>query len=180
MQPVEFDAGNFEPFIGVVNMVWSFNCTKIILTGCIFKYGVAYKTKYVATDFGAFLLNQMLETRLKETPGGVLSHEQAVEVLKKAMEVTTNKKFGMELFNLQVSLYRNCKSGKNYDLTKIDLDGVKFNTIGIAGDWRIAEEFKHGKYWMNEETFVDYLCDQWRNVFCSPFCLHLANSYLNK
>lgn len=86
MQSVEFKANEREPFIGVVNMVFPLiSSTWIHLIH--FKYGVAYTNKYVATDFGAFLLQQMIETRQKSAKNGILTKEEAIDVLKAAMEV---------------------------------------------------------------------------------------------
>lgn len=114
MQPVQFEANNFKPYIGVVNL-----------------YGVAYTPKYVATDFGAMLLNQLLETRFKSSPEN-LTKEQATDVLKSAMEI---------------SMYRNCKAGKSYDLTFVDRNGVHFTEpTTLTGNWDLAETFKHGRF----------------------------------
>nr|CAD2165720.1 unnamed protein product [Meloidogyne enterolobii]CAD2188918.1 unnamed protein product [Meloidogyne enterolobii] len=108
MESVPFEAGKFETFIGVVNL-----------------YGIAFVGKFAATEMGMFLLRQMLETRRKE----VLSREEAIALLKEAMEV---------------SLYRNAKTGNSFDLTIIDKDGVKSTEIsGFIGDWGIAEKYKN-------------------------------------
>ncbi|KAF7638769.1 Proteasome subunit beta [Meloidogyne graminicola] len=113
MEAVPFEAFEYEPFIGVVNL-----------------YGIAFEGKFAATEIGLFLLRQMLENRRKEE----LSREEAVTILKEAMEV---------------SLYRNTRTGNNFDLTIIDKDGVKNTEItGFIGDWEIAEKYKNisGKF----------------------------------
>lgn len=115
MQSTEFKENEYEPFIGIVNM-----------------YGVAYTNKYVATDFGAFLLQQMIETRVKGTKDGILSKEEAIEILKLAMEIT---------------ICRHSRTGKSYDITTIDVEGTKFGSpVTVTGDWTIAEKYQQGKF----------------------------------
>jgi hypothetical protein len=45
-----------------------------------------------------------------------------------------------------VSIYRNCKAGKNYDITIIDESGTEFKGKEIVGDWAMAEAYQHGKF----------------------------------
>ncbi|VDN03685.1 unnamed protein product [Thelazia callipaeda] len=96
-----------EPFIGVIT-----------------SRGVAYRTKSVATGMGAMLLNQVIETEQSKT-NGKLSKDQAVEVLRKSLEL---------------SIYHDCVADNEFEISIVDKDGVQLGKPEVVvGNWDIAE-----------------------------------------
>jgi len=69
MQPVEFKAGEYQPYLGVVQ-----------------KHGIAYEVKSAATGLASFLLNQLIENEYRNN-NGELTRDQALIVLRDCMKI---------------------------------------------------------------------------------------------
>jgi len=108
LEPVEFRAGEFKPFIGVIQ-----------------KHGTAYEVPSVATGLASMMLNQVIETELGGDSKN-MSREQALNILRKAMEIT---------------YYRDCYAENEYSLSFIEKGESSFlTTEKLVGRWDIAEK----------------------------------------
>jgi len=87
--------------------------------------GTTYAAPSMATGYGAYIAQPLLRKALQDAPNGVLSEEQAEEILKTCMKV---------LF------YRDARSINKFQIAKISKDGVTISdSMSVDTYWAFAE-----------------------------------------